>query len=115
MSRSIKLELSVKRGTQGAEEIKAQVTGAASIPEYSAGEKDLAFDGLKEVRDDAITAMLDAPDATSRGVASFLASAYRDARYAAGGRRYLQTLGYGNAIRGHFEAAKQAKDNEIDG
>jgi len=110
-----RLELTKARGRAGAVEVNEHVQGATPMPEYADGETDLKFDKLRGRRDAAITKMLkDTSTPADRAVASFLGSTYRDARYAAGGRRYLQTLGYGNAIRGHYEAAKQARDNGLE-
>ena len=111
---SVKLELSQVRGRTGIKEVNEHVQGAATLPEYTVGD-DMVFSSLMDKRDEAITAMLEteAPR-EARATASYLASAYRDARYAAAGRKFMQALGYGNMIRGHYEAAKQARDNGLE-
>jgi hypothetical protein len=109
---SIKFELSQQRASVGAQEVNEHVQGAASMPEYTSGQSSMEFPELMAARDEAITAA-DSGTISDRALATFLSAAYRDARYTAAGRRFMQYLGYGNAIRGHYEAGKQAVDNGL--
>lgn len=107
------LRLDTLRARLGATEVNEHVQGAASMSELTSGQNDFEFPVLLAARDAALAALGPQSSAAARGKASFLASTYRDARYASGGRRYLQTLAYGNTIRGHYEASKHAKTGGI--
>ena len=118
MSDSPQTILAEERATDGVRVLKQYLNGKIPWRTVLDYETSLKLTGLKARRDAAIAKLSDDKAGSSwpkddAASAYFLAAIYRDAKYAAGGRRYHQYLGAGAMLRGFYEGAKTAVDNNI--
>lgn len=108
--------LTPERASATASSVKDFVRGKP-MPESTEGLETFstaAFDDLKtQVSKAKAAADKDPRDAVAAGKLAFSAALYRDMQYAHAGRRYLLKLGLNNKIRGSFEVARTAVDNNI--